>query len=390
MNGKSSPVWVCTWAAPPLNAEESCLPKKIAFSGSTLRQQFRVSAGGKKIRLSFSNEYSEDLCPPDSPLCIETVRIARLLNPGNPDIDLSTDTAVTFGGSDSVSVPAGEVVTSDAVIFPTDSLCYVAVTVKFKDIPAFPACHREADCSSWAASGNHVSENFVPEEYLWSYFSLCRADVLTDSANETLVCFGDSITDGAVSTFNGFDAWPCLLSESLQKNPETSCVSVVNTAIAGNAIFGGWGVPAKDRFERDVLNIPGTKHAIILIGTNDIPGAQTDISADMIAEYSKMIRSCHERGIKIYAGTVTPFGGNSWWASELHEQIRKKINGWMSCPESGFDGLIDFSEAASDPANNSKLKAEYDSGDGLHPSVKGHAAMGAEAVAKMLKILTNR
>ncbi len=375
--------WICTWAAAQLNAEEAVLPKKLSLSGNTLRQQLKLSAGGKKLRLSFSNEYSETVSPPDRPLEIRSVRVARLIAPGQPDIDPATDTAVTFGGAESVSIAPGMTVISDAADFPTESLELVAVTVCFGEIPAYPTCHREADCSSWLVSGNRVSENFTPDEHLSSYFSLYRADVFTDDADETLVCFGDSITDGAVSTFNGFDAWPCILSEAVQKNPETKHVSVVNTAIAGNAIFYGWGPTAPTRFERDVLDIPGVKHVIILIGTNDIPGAQTDTSDVMIAEYKKFIDRCHARGIKIYAGTVTPFGGNEWWRSDLHEQIRQKINAWMLSGESGFDGTVDFSAATFDPSRPDCFSPACDCGDGLHPSAEGHRRMGKRAVEEM-------
>lgn len=377
----------CTWAAAVLNAEPDILPKKIPLKNNTLRQQFQVSVGGSEIRLTFSNEYSETLDPPKSALELKSVHIAKLLKMGEPDIDLSTDTVVTFGSKSRVSIPAGQRVTSDPIAFPTDSLGFFAVTVRFGDIPDFPACHREADCSSWLVNGDRTAENFVPDEYLWSYFSLCSADVLTKPGVSALVCFGDSITDGAVSDFNGFDAWPNLLSQCIQSDPKTNNVSVVNTAIAGNAIFGGWGTPAKDRFRRDVLETAGVSRAIILIGTNDIPGAQSDISESMIDQYKAMIDACHMCGIKIYAGTVTPFGKNDWWTSELHESIRSRINSWMMSKESGFDGFIDFASAVCNPGDPTVLRADCDSGDGLHPSPAGHKAMGEMASSEIKKIL---
>lgn len=379
--------WRCTWAAATLNPEPDQIPKAPKLGGNTLRQQLQVSSGGKKLRLCFSNEYSETLDPPNCGLELRSVHIARLLKPGEPDIDPATDVEVTFDGKKSVKIPAGGTVTSDGADFDCRSLDFLAVSVLFGEGPEFLACHREADCSSWTASGNKVSENFSPEEFKWSYFSLCRADVLCEPEVETLVCFGDSITDGAVSTFNGFDAWPSLLSQGLKADPKTSHISVVNTSIAGNAIFGGWGTPARERFERDVINIPGVSRALILIGTNDIPGAQTDTSEAMINEYKAMIAACHKNGVKVYGGTITPFGKNEWWASELHEKIRKTVNAWMMSPDSGFDGYVDFASAVCDPDDETRLAAENDSGDGLHPSPAGHHAMGGKAVSEMKKII---
>lgn len=379
--------WNCIFMAAPLNSQLDMLPKSPHLSGSTCRQQFQASTSGTKIRLTFSNEHSETLDAPGSDMVIESVHIAKLLKPGEPNIDADTDTVITFGGSESVTIPSGETVTSDEIDFSFESLEFLAVSTKFGSIPSYPTCHPEADCGSWVVDGNRVSDNFNPTAWMWSYFAICRADGYSDESTETLVCFGDSITDGSISTFNGFDAWPDLLAQGLQADDEYKNISVVNAAIAGNAIWGGSGVAAKDRFQRDVLDVPGVRYVIILIGTNDIPGAQTDTSKDMIAEYTAMINACHERGIKIYAGTITPFGTNEWWASDLHEEIRTKVNKWMISDDSGFDGYIDFASAVCDPQDSANLKAEYDSGDDLHPSVRGHKAMGEEALRRIKELL---
>ena len=377
--------WVCAWAAAQLNSDKDTLPKSFGISGSTCRMQFRTSIAGSRIRLTFSNEYSETLDPPECALEIKYAEVALLKDPGSCEIIPGSARPLTFGGADGVDIPAGKRVTSDAVDFTLPALGFVAVTVSFGRTPAFPSCHREADCSSWLSRND--AAHFTPDENMWSYFSLCRADVLADKGAETIVCFGDSITDGAVSTFNGFDAWPDILGGAMQKSTETKNIAVVNSAIAGNAIYGGWGAKAMERFSRDVLEIPGVTRAIILIGTNDIPGAENDISDYMIKTYSAMVDACREKGIKVYAGTVTPFGNNEHWASALHEGIRKRINEWMMAPDSGYNGFIDFASAARDPEDETVLKAEYDSGDGLHPSAAGHHAMGAAAVSAMMKYI---
>ena len=375
--------WSCIFAAAMQPSNIDMMPKNPHLSGSTCRQQFQTSTSGSKIRLTFSNEHSSSLDAPGEKLEIESVHVAKLLKPGEPNIDASTDAVITFGGSESASIPSGETLTSDEVDFEYSALDFIAVSVKFGSVPAFPSVHQEGNCGSWVADGNHVSENFNPAEWMWSYFSLCRADGCSEGS-ETVVCFGDSITDGSISTFNGFDAWPDILGKELASDPSTANLSVVNTGIGGNAIWGGSGIAAKDRFKRDAVDVSGARYVIILIGTNDIPGAQTDTSEDMIKEYRAMINACHEKGIKIFAGTVTPFGNNEWWASELHENIRSKINAWMMSEESGFDGYIDFASAVCDPNDPTKMTSVNDSGDGLHPSAAGHKAMGEEA-AKVIK-----
>ena len=71
---------------------------------------------------------------------------------------------------------------------------------------------------------------------------------------------------------------------------------MVNEGIGGNSVFGGIGTAAKDRFERDVLNIAGTRYVIMLIGINDIGYADEDITDAITEQYEVMIKSCHEKG----------------------------------------------------------------------------------------------
>lgn len=372
--------WYATWAAASLDAELEQTPRAPTLRGNTCRQQIKTSIGGEKLRLTFSNEYGSEK------LVIDSVHIAQLMSAGNPMIDVSTDTVVTFDGAESVTIPAGKTVTSDEIEFSFDALDYLAVTTKFgTQTPSFPTCHRDAGCTTWVVEGDHVSdENFGSMELMSSYYYLCRMDAWALAGTEVVVCFGDSITDGACATYNGFDSWPDNLSKLMQSDPATQNISVINTGIGGNAIFGGAGDAAKERFERDVLDIPGVHHVIILIGINDLPGAQYDTSEEIIAEYKKMIKACHDRGISIYAGTITPFEGNDIFYSQLHDQIRKSINEFITSPNSGFDGFVDFSNVLCYAENTSRMQTVYDSGDCLHPNANGYDVMG-KAANEMLR-----
>ncbi|MBO9543333.1 hypothetical protein [Caulobacter sp.] len=50
-----------------------------------------------------------------------------------------------------------------------------------------------------------------------------------------------------------------------------------------------------------------------------------------------------------------------------------------------FDAVVDLDAITRDPANPSRLKAEYDSGDLLHPSPAGYRAMAAAIPLAVLK-----
>ena len=373
--------WVATWAAAQLVAGPNETPINPALKENTVRQQIRVNIGGDKIRLTLSNEYG------DIPAQFESVHIAHLLNAGENAIDPATDTVVTFnGGETSVDVPNGQTITSDEIDFSFDALDDLAITIKLgRFAGSSPTSHTGARCSTWIISGDHVAdESFEAEETMVSWYFISELDVWAEAGTKTVVLFGDSITDGYGTTPNQFERWSDEMTRLFQANPEYKNITVANEGIGGNSIFGGNGTAAKDRFDRDVLNIAGARYVILLIGINDIGYAGEDISDSMIEQYKIMINKCHEKGIKIYAGTITPVGGNGYY-SDLHEKIRVKLNDWFKSKSSGFDGVIDFAELIADPNDPSTMLAEY-SNDNLHPGISGYKKMGEYAYQRLLEI----
>ena len=60
------------------------------------------------------------------------------------------------------------------------------------------------------------------------------------------------------------------------------------------------------------------------------------------------------------------------------DTLRRQLNAWLRT-DSPFDAVIDLDTALRDPADPSRMAADYDSGDHLHPGDAGNRAM-AEAV----------
>lgn len=377
--------WFTTWSAATMGTSigDDIIPTNPKLKENTLRQQINVSIGGDKIKLTLSNEYG------NLPLMIDSMHIAKLVSAGNPTIDTSTDTVITFnGGETAVTIEPGTTLTSDEIDFSFEALEILAVTTKFgKYVPSDLTVHRESGCTAWITEGDRVSdETFSAMGFLSAWYFISRLETYGEAGTKTIVCIGDSITDGACNTWNGFDGWTEVLARKLQENPETANISVANTAISGNAVFGGVGQATTDRFERDVLNISGVRYVLLMIGINDIGSAQGDISEDIIAEYKVMIEKCHEKGIKIYACTLTPVKGHVGYYSELHEKIRDQVNAFILSEDSGFDGVIDMAMAIADPDDLDQMQAMYSSGDWLHPGSLGYAQMGEEAYRTLINI----
>ncbi len=116
-----------------------------------------------------------------------------------------------------------------------------------------------------------------------------------------------------------------------------------------------------------------------------MPQGEPAPSADaIIGGYEQLIARAHATGLRIIGATLTPFEdtfrGNPLFGyySEEKEAKRQAVNDWIRT-SGAFDGVIDFDAVARDPANPKHIRAEFDSGDHLHPQDTGYKAM-AEAV----------
>jgi hypothetical protein len=151
-----------------------------------------------------------------------------------------------------------------------------------------------------------------------------------------------------------------------------------NELLTNRPIFPQFGVAIPGRLGRDVLLQPDAKAVILLAGINDIGDVSTTADV-LIAVDQQIILACHHAGLKIYGGTLTPFGGSNAiyggnYGTPFGEQQRQKLNQWIRTSHA-FDGVIDFDLALRDPANPTNLLPAY-AGDPLHPNDAGYQVMG--------------
>jgi lysophospholipase L1-like esterase len=379
--------WVTTWGCAPQLTEPGNLPpapfSTNSMSQSTLRQFVRTSIGGKHLRVRFSNAYGGA-----NSVAIEEAHIA--LAPANGSatngvIHPATDTRLTFRGAPSVVIPPGEAVYSDPCAFDLPALTNLAVTTYFGKISASTVNgHPGSRTTSYIRSGNFVSasalSNSVPGTVATKHwYIITGVEVLAESSSGAIVILGDSITDGRGSTDDGNNRWPDILAQRLATNAPTSKVGVVNMGIGGNAIFGGLGPAAVNRFDRDILNQSGARWLIVFEGVNDIgSGASSMTTAtNLVNAYIEFANKAHARGMKAYGATITPFGGNGYYTT-LHEAERQYVNAWFRT-NTVYDGLIDFDAIVRDPTTLTNFQAAFFPGpnanDWLHMNPVGYKAM---------------
>ena len=375
--------WIASWTAAPHAPLGSEGPFAAAsYDNVTISQVLRVSEGGKRLRVKFSNRYGP------APLEIGAARIVQLDAEGREVA--GTSRALTFGGEAGAVIPRGAPFVSDSVDVDLPDLARMKVEIYLPKPTGPCTCHLTGtDELAVSPPGNFVGKPFEPVDRKQFRAFLAGIEVDSPDALGTIVAYGDSITDGVGSTPGQNRRWPDILANRLQEAGQEWAVA--NQAISGNRVLSpGMGESALSRFDEDVLSLPGVKYIIVFEGVNDIgnrfgpqrsggpalPGLdQPPITAEqMIAGYKQIVARAHEKGIKVIGSPIGPYMGAGYW-TEDGETARQAINDWIL--NSGtFDAIVRLDTAFADPAEPRQMREGYHMGDHLHGSDAGLKAVG--------------
>ena len=372
--------WVASWGNSPLEGKivipgipQDKIPPSPILRG-TVRYRLPLSLGGNRLILRITNEANKE------PLTVGAATVA--IADAGVAARSSTIRKVTFGGRTSVTLAAGTPALSDPVDLPTKSAEAVIVSIFLPSATECPLGQtgiQEVTLDVRDATQAPIIEGAVPA----TARSLVSAILVAGEPDaKTIVAFGDSITDGGVTDTPDVRGWPGHLALRLIRERGQAHFAVANEGIAGNRVLSDMiGLSALARFDRDVLSLPNVTHLILLEGINDIgfpsfldnKNAPPIEASALIAAFRQMIVRAHQHGIKVIGGTLAPFLGAMYYSAG-GDQTREAVNEWI---RSGgeFDAVVDFDRALRDPAEPKRLAAAYDSGDHLHPSDAGYAAM---------------
>ena len=376
--------WVGSWARGmviPSPAIANVVANEIFELGDrTLRQIVRLSTGGEQIRIRLANTFG------DQPIVVGAASVA--LRDHDEAIDPASAHDVTFSGLPGVTIPANAIVLSDPVDLSVSNLAELAVSLYFPEATTGSTVHGLAFQTNYISSaGDFTKEAVLPvETAMQSWVFLTGVDVDVAAPRGAIVCLGDSITDGELSTPDTNHRWSDILADRLAASQE-AMPGVLNLGIAGNRVLHNapakwslYGPSALARFDRDVLAQPGVSHLIVFEGINDIalPGfdaaAAEAVTADqLIAGLRQVAERAHEHGIVAYVSTITPYEGSDVYTAQ-GEAIRTAVNDWIRRGDA-FDAVIDFDAVVRDPDHPTRHLAAYDGGDWLHFSDAGYKAM---------------
>jgi lysophospholipase L1-like esterase len=363
--------WVGTWGTAPQLVERHNNPPAPGLANNSLREIVQVSIGGKKVRLKLTNEFSTEATE------IKAVELAIAKTAGSSsEIDEATTVSLTFNGESGVTIPANGTVISDAVNFKMDDRQNVAITIHYGSASPSVSGHPGSRTTSYLKEGN--TTDFTGAIRTDHWYSIQTLEVEAPKKAGAIAILGNSITDGRGSTTNEQNRWADVLSRRLLANKATKRVGVLNMGIGGNCVLGGGLGPAGvNRYQRDLFGQEGVKWIILFEAVNDLGYARNGVqTAERIIEvYKKIIDEAHQKGIRVFGATITPFKGNNYY-SEDHEKGRSTINTWIRTTDL-LDGVIDFDQAVRNPQDPEAMQAQFlFENDWLHLNAKGYETMG--------------
>lgn len=378
--------WVAMWGNAISVANR--LPENYS-KNLTLRYPVHPVFDGDRLRLTFDN-----FCGTED-VTITKVVLAKA--DGVRKIHEDTIVPVTFGGKAFAVLPAGMSVLSDEISFPVRRGEDISISMYFGDFtlmrsavmitgPLSKGAYAVGDCTECGELPLNETRNTN-----WYYF-LSNIDILTESSNRALICYGDSITS---------QDWPDYLTLRLEREGIFH-TSVVRRAASGtrvlrqydNITYDSYGLKGKIRFPREA-RVAGAETVIIQHGINDIihpvgadvnpfrPWSEMPTAQELIDGIRWYIEQAREYGLKVYLGTLLPIEG--WRTYErFREDIRDEVNAWMRTAHEA-DGCIDFDEVLRNPVRPRSFAPGFDSGDHLHPSKEAYEKMAETVPIEILR-----
>ena len=369
--------WVTVWGSAPSITEHK--PETYA-KDITLRYPVTCAFGGERVRLHFSN-----FCGTE-PVTLTRVTLARAM--GDREISLHNARLVTFGGEESVTIPAGEEVLSDEIVFRIKPRGVLAVSIYLGGFTLMRTGVVALGPLSkgFFSVGGCTFAQVLPLERTRTtntFYFFCGLDLYTDDDKRAVILYGDSITA---------QSWADYLALNCMDDPY-NVTAVVRRAASGTRVlreyscitYESYGLSGRHRFEREISTVSGADAVIIQQGINDIiHPVGTDVNpfrpmSDLptVGELEKGIEEyfdiAKKRGLDIYIGTLLPIKGWRTYAP-FREELRLSFNAWARSLDN-IKGCIDFDKTLRSPADPAAFAEGYDSGDHLHPSEEAYKAM---------------
>ncbi len=377
--------WVTAWGNATSVAEHK--PETYA-KDITLRYPVVCALGGTKVRLHFSN-----FCGTED-VTLNCVTVAK--SAGDRELSLQGAKTVTFGGSESVTIHAGEEIFSDEVEISVKPKSTLTVSFYLRDFTLMRSAVviKGPLTKGFYSVGNYALSPVLPLDYTRTtstFYFLTGVDVYTDDDNKCVICYGDSLTA---------QSYPDCLAK-LCMDDAYNKTAVIRRAASGTRVlreykcitYESYGLSGKHRFEREIASVSGADGVIIQQGINDIihpvgievnpfrPMSDLPTIEELEEGICEYIDIAEKYGLKVYLGTLLPINGWRTYAP-FREEMRQKFNDWVRNMGERTQ-IIDFDKAVRAENDITSFAVGNDSGDHLHPSEYGYELMAKAAFDKL-------
>ncbi len=323
-----------------------------------IRTVITPTASGDELRVKFSNYYGKN------PLVINRAKVALSdTSETASGIDPFSMSTLKFSGKETVTIPAGQEIYSDPILFNVVAGQDIAVSTYIKDFMGIRTMGLTGGSTYIKVAGSDTSgieliesDNFnlvydieVDDDTKWLHTLLdFFAGILTGKGSLDVPVSGGEIDVIPVITDieilnpdeNAFSVvvigdstvannYPAYISQAIHESNRTD-VGISAKGLMGNRLLaGGLGYDSliysqsiTDRLKRDTIGLDGknqgnVKYLILKAGALDIiypvcsnVNSEIQPTANVIIEgYKKIFGFCHENGIKVVVIGITPWGG---------------------------------------------------------------------------------
>ncbi len=415
-SGSSTQHWVGSWSSVQDTAKVQLSNGSTAtVNGQTLRIPVHASIGtddSNGIRVRLSNAMGT------TPVTFDAASAALQDTTAGGAATAAIPTAVTFGGSASVTIPAGADVTSDPVTLTVAQQATVLVSLQVHGALSAMPGHAAAGTPIWVSSaGSHTGDTTAANYAQTTYTGLpylAGIDVTTPASSPTgsLVLYGDQSINADTATGDGQHHLSDAITDALVTDPvgdNSVDYGVLNagtnsSSLANNLLpqITNSTTPtnALNPLDRNVLSQGNVRTVLVSTGATDLLNCTSDantcatnvenglasLNSQLSSYYTDDGQSYDIYGrpitqnstLTVYLATVPPFTA-AHPGTAAQESARELVNNYLL--GNYRDQVIDFAAAVSTDgtAASSTVKAADLSGG--NPSNAYYADLAARYVS---------
>ncbi|WP_244317567.1 LamG-like jellyroll fold domain-containing protein [Streptomyces bauhiniae] len=388
-SGTSAQHWVGTWSSVQDTAKiQQSGGTAATVNGQTLRIPAHVSLGtdsGNGVRVHLSNAMGT------APVTFDAASVAVQDTTTGGATAAAAPTALTFGGTTSVTVPAGGDVTSSPVTLAVTQQATVLVSLQVHGSVSSMAGHAAARTPVWVSDAANRTGDTAATKYTQTTYTglpyLAGIDVTTPTSAPTgsLVLYGDQSVNGDTASSDGRHHLSDAITGDIVDDPNgdgTVEYGVLNVGTNSNSAlpqstFSDNPTNALNPLDRNVLAQGNVRTVLVSTGATDLLNCSSDadtcatnVEKGLAALNSQLSSYFTDDGqtyidgrpvtqnanITVYLTTIPPFtAGRPGTAAQ--EAAREQVNGYLL--DNFPTQVIDFAAAVSTDgtATSSTVKA---------------------------------